>query len=251
MDEAETVNSVENQVAPDLNAENMQKEPSEVSHEQPVETKQNRHFKELRRQKDELERKLKMQEEMMERLMKVQPPAPVEIDELDQIDETEVLQKGQVKKLVRKQAEAIAKEIVQQEMSQVKRQIDQSQHLNRLKSQFSDFDEVVNQESLALLEENEPELAIAIAESKDPYKILLQSYKFIKKMGIDKDVPNARHAKEVEKRIEKNAKTVQSPQAHDKRPMAVAFKMTESMRKELADEMTYFARRASSVPEMG
>ncbi len=249
MEEAETVNSENTQVAPDLNADSQQQQLSQAQ-EQPVETKQNRHFKELRRQKDELERKMKMQEEMLERLMKAQPTAPPEVDELDQIEETEVLQKGQVKKLVRKQAEAIAKEIVAKEMEQVRKEQAQSTFHSRLISQFSDFDEIVNQDSLALLEEQEPELAVTIAESKDPYKILYQSYKFIKKLGIEKQIPNARHAKEVSEKIEKNAKTVQSPQVHDKRPMAQAFKMTQGQRDELAKEMNYYARQASSVPEL-
>lgn len=251
MEEAETVNSVDTQVAPDLNAETMHEEPSSQVIEAPVESRQNRNFKELRRQKDELERKLRMQDEMLERMLKTQPQQPQEVDEVDQIEDTEVLQKGHTKKLIRKEAQAIAKEIVQQELSQVRKQFDQATYHNRLKSQFSDFDEIVNQESLALLEEQEPELAVTIAESQDPYKILYQSYKFIKKLGINEQVPKARHSREVEKKIEKNAKSVQSPQAHDKRPMAVAFQMTESMREELAKEMNYYARRASSVPEMG
>jgi hypothetical protein len=204
----------------------------------------------MRRKNDELERKVKIQEEIMERLMKAQPPAPQEVDEFDQIDDTEVLQKGHTKRMIQSEAKKIAKEIVQEEMKQVKQQQHNATFKSRLQSQFSDFDEIVNQESLALLEEQEPELAVTIAESKDPYKILYQSYKFIKKLGIDKEIPNARHSKEVHQKIEKTSKTVQSPQAHDKRPMAVAFKMTESQRQELANEMNFHARRASSVPEM-
>lgn len=253
MDEAETVNSEITQVAPDLNAETTQEQPSHESQEQPAEQKQNRHFKEMRRRNADLERQVKMQEELLERVLKTQqaPSPPQEIDELDQIDDSEVIHKGQVKKLVRKQAEAIANEIVDKKMAQVEQRNSQATTHTRLRGHFSDFDEIVNQDSLALLEEQEPELALTIAESKDPYKILYQSYKFIKKLGIDKDVPNARHAKEVEKKIEKTSKTVQSPQAHDKRPMAQAFRMTEGMRKELAEEMNFYARQASSVPEMG
>ncbi len=254
MDEAETVNNEINQVVPDLNAIHEQEtQDSQEPSQQPVESRQDRNWKEMRRKNDELERQLKMQEDVIERILKSQttPQAVPEVDELDQIDDVEVLQKGQVKKLVRKQAEQIAKEIVHEELKQVRQEQNKATTHTRLKGQFSDFDEIVNQESLALLEEQEPELAIAIAESKDPYKILYQSYKFIKKLGINDNVPNARHAKEVEKKIEKTSKTVQSPQVHDKRPMAVAFKMTESMRNELANEMNYYARQASSVPEMG
>jgi hypothetical protein len=250
MNEAETENNVEVPVVPVLNAENNQESPRE--NETPVENKQNRHFKELRRQKDELERKLKMQDEVLERLLKAQQAIPQvqEVDEFDQIDDNEALQKGQTKRMIRKEAEKIAKEIVQHEVGQVKQQFENANFKNRLKAQFSDFDEIVNHDTLALLEEQEPELAVTISEMRDPYKMLFQSYKFIKKLGIDKEIPNSRHSKEVEKKLEKASKSVQSPQVYDKRPMAQAFRMTENMRKELADEMNYFARRASSVPEM-
>jgi hypothetical protein len=57
-------------------------------------------------------------------------------------------------------------------------------------------------------------------------------------------VPTNRRAKEVEKKIEENSKTVQTPQAFEKRPMAQAFKMTESELAVLYKEMTHYANMA-------
>ena len=56
-----------------------------------------------------------------------------------------------------------------------------------------------------------------------------------------------RHAKEVEKKIEKNEKTVQSPQAYNKRPMAQAFSMTnmsDGEKTKLYEEMMGYASQA-------
>lgn len=182
--------------------------------------------------------------------MQAKPAAqPQEVDELDSMDDGEVIDKAKYKKLREKDL-AEARKIAQEEAAKILKAQHQSQFMSRLKAQFSDFDEIVNQETIALLEEQEPELAETIAASQDPYKIGLATYKYLKKSGVSDKVPTARHAREVEKKIDQNAKSVQSPQAYDKRPMAAAFKMTESMRKELADEMNMYARQASSVPEL-
>ncbi len=94
------------------------------------------------------------------------------------------------------------------------------------------------------MEEQDPELAKSIADTNDPYKIAIQSYKYIKAMGIESKVPNARRAKEIDKKIEKNEKTVQTPQAYEKRPMAEAFKLTDSMKSDLYSEMMSYANQA-------
>jgi hypothetical protein len=122
--------------------------------------------------------------------------------------------------------------------------------MERLNRQYSDFSEIVNPETLSLFEEREPELAQMIADMKDPYKIGMHSYKYIKAMGISSKIPESRRQKETEKAIDKAEKTVQSPMAFDKRPIAQAFKMTDAMKKELYREMTGYAAMASGVPEM-
>jgi hypothetical protein len=69
-------------------------------------------------------------------------------------------------------------------------------------------------------------------------------------MNLQAKVPDSRRSKEIDQKLEKNAKTVQSPLANDKRPMAQAFKLTEAEKSQLQDEMMRYAAFASSVPEM-
>lgn len=55
---------------------------------------------------------------------------------------------------------------------------------SRLKSQYSDWDNVFNEQNLALLQEQEPEIAYALNSASDPYKAGISAYKMIKRLGI-------------------------------------------------------------------
>lgn len=212
--------------------------------EQPVqESRQDRNWREMRRKQDELLRKLKTQEEIIDRLMSQKPPEKQEIDELETIGDDEYISVGKVKKLVEKKASKIAQEAAEKAL----REREQSQYLDRLKRQYTDFEEIVTPETLAILEEQDPDLATTIADLKDPYKIGMQTYKYIKAMGIANQAPQVRRVKEVEKRLEQNAKTVQSPQAYDKRPMAQAFKISEAEYKNLYQEMMQHASKVGGA----
>lgn len=208
------------------------------------EDRKERNWKAARERQKELERELLMQREINERLLKMTEKAPVqEVDELDQLSDDEYIPKGKVKKLVHKEKDRIVKQTVE-EVEKLLKQRDQANFMDKLKRQYSDFDEIVNADTIALLEMNDPELAETIAELKDPYKIGIQSYKYIKALGLSEKAPEARRTKEVEKKLEKNAKTVQTPQAYDKRPMAQAFKMTDAEKTKIYEEMMGYASQA-------
>lgn len=144
--------------------------------------------------------------------------------------------KSYLEKRTSKERDAIKKEVLAE--------VERNRWKERLSAKYADFDDVVNVETLALLEKNDPELGATIAELKDPYKIGLQSYKYIKSLGLHEKVSPARRAIEVEKKLEKNSKSVQSPQAFDKRPMAQAFRLTEADKKQLYKEMMGYASQA-------
>lgn len=230
MDEAQDV--IEEVV--ETQAENHE-EAAPVSQQPSRDNTQDRNWREFRRSHDELKTLAKTQADIIEQLKKQLEPK--EKDEFEDISDDDYIPAGKVKKLVEKQARLIAEQAAREQLQQR----EQSQFLDKLKRQFSDFDEVVNNDTLAILESQDPDLAQTISELKDPYKIGLQTYKYIKALGITEKVPTARRAKEVEKKIEKNAKTVQTPQAYDKRPMAQAFKTTNEERAALYKEMMGYA----------
>jgi hypothetical protein len=213
-----------------------------------IEDTQEKNWRELNRAKKELEKKARMQEDLIERLMQ-QPKnsAPVqvqEVDELDSIPDDDHLLKGQSKKLVKKEVEPLQKRIDELE-ARLKKQ-DLSNQFDGLKRKYSDFDDIVNPDTIAIFEEQEPELAQTIVDMKDPYKMGIHTYKYIKALNISDQVPKARRSREIDKKIESNKKTVQSPQAFDKRPMAQAFKLTDSEKTKLYEEMMHFASQAGS-----
>jgi hypothetical protein len=251
----ENPNSVVNEVAPQVeNQVNEVKETQQAAQE-PV---TNQHLKAMRLKNAELERELKQLKDAQMQLMQAQlasqqQPARQEVDEFDKIGDEEFIPLGKVKKLAEKSSQKVQKnteEFVRQEVAKALHKRDQDQFMDRLNRQYSDFSEVVTPETLSILEEKEPELAATIADLKDPYKIGMQSYKYIKAMGLSQTAKEVRREKEVEKAIEKQEKAVTSPMAYDKRPIAQAFKLTDAMKKDLYREMHGYAAMASSVPEM-
>lgn len=240
----EDINSEQAEVA----TQDQQSIPDQQVQQQPAQDNyQERNWRAMREEKSRLERENREKDELIRDLVK-KHSAPV-VEEEPELPDDEYLNKGHVKRLAKKEVEPLKKEI--EELRSHLANQRQQNLFDSLRKKFTDFDDVVNPETLALFDEREPELAAQIVASKDPYAIGVQSYKFIKASGLLDSVPSRRRQKEADKMLEKNAKTMQSPQAYDKRPMAQAFKMTEEDKSRLYDEMMGFASQAGSIPELG
>ena len=249
----EVQNSEAQEVAPQEQAQVNEVKETQYNQE-PV---TNQHLKAMRLKNAELERELKQLRDTQMQIMQAQlaqsAPVKQEVDEFDKIGDEEFIPLGKVKRLAEKNTQKVlknAEELVRHEVEKALKKQQDSQFIDRLNRQYSDFSEVVNPETLSILEEKEPELAATIAELKDPYKIGVQSYKYIKAMGLSQSAKEARREKEVDKAIAKSEKAVTSPMAYDKRPIAQAFKLTDAMKKDLYREMHGYAAYASSVPEL-
>jgi hypothetical protein len=254
MTEIQNQNSEAQEVAPQVEAQVHEvKETQQI--QEPV---NNQHLKAMRLKNAELERELKQLREAQMQIMQAQlgnmaTAKAQEVDEFDKIGDEEFIPLGKVKKLADKNNQKVLKnteELVRQEVNKALKQQADAQFMDRLNRQYSDFSEIVNPETLSILEEKEPELAATIADLKDPYKIGVQSYKYIKAMGLSQNAKEVRREKEIDKAIAKQEKAVTSPMAYDKRPIAQAFKLTDAMKKDLYREMNGYAALASSVPEM-
>lgn len=212
---------------------------------QPQVDPQEKNWREVRQQLAELKRQNQEKDEILKSIYEAQrqqqPKEP-------EVDLDEYANYGGVQKVAKKTVEPLKKEIeeLKAELGQAK----QRELFNQMRSKYPDYDDVVNPETIALFEEKEPELANSIASIKDPHAMTIQTYKFIKASGLLDEVPSKRRQKEASKQMEKNSKTVQSPQAYDKRPMAQAFKMTEQEKSKLWEEMNQYASLASSVPQL-
>ena len=252
MTEENNQNSEGQEVATQVTEVNEVKEAQQV--QEPV---TNQHLKAMRLKNAELEKELKQLRENQMAIMQAQlasaPSVKQEVDEFDKLGDDEFIPLGKVKKLAEKNTAKVlknAEDMVRAEVEKAMQKQHSSQFMERLNRQYSDFSEIVNPETLSILEEKEPELAATIADLKDPYKIGVQSYKYIKAMGLSQKASESRREKEIDKAITKSEKAIPSPMAYDKRPIAQAFQLTDAMKKDLYREMHGYAALASSVPEM-
>ena len=202
--------------------------------------------KDALRRADEAERRSRMQDELMQKLMAQQASPQVmpaqEEDIIHEISKEEYVPGEKVAKGFKKLEEKFDRRV--QAIERHYEEKHKNSLINDLKREFSDFADVVNPETIAILEESNPRLANAIASSKDPYLMAVQTYEYIKAKGLSNKAPISKRVQETEAKIEQNKKTVQSPQAFEKRPMAAAFKMTDAMKDEVAKEMYHYANQA-------
>lgn len=214
-----------------------------------------RQWKELRRSRDEFERKSRMQEELLQRLMTQQMAPPTvpqpEEDVIADLTKDEYVSGEKVAKSLRKIEDKYEKKFAEMESKYKKNTVEDK--YAKLQHKYSDFDDVVNLETIKTFAEKNPEIA-ETWRNLDDYSIAIQAYPLIKSSGIVDDVKGIKRSKEVEKKLDENKKTVQSPQVFDKRPMAQAFdytKMSKSMKDELQSEMHRYGSLAAGVPHIG
>lgn len=203
---------------------------------------QDRNWSAMRQRQREMEWEIKQKDELLNKVLQAQQPQAAQpIAEIEEPDE-DYVPAGKVKGIARRAVQPLEKKI--QDLENKLAQQEQQKLIQNLRTQYPDFDDIVNVETLELLEKQEPELAATIAQFKDPYKMGLQSYKYIKAFGLLDKVPDARHKKEIVQKLEKNAKSVQSPTAYDKRPIAQAYVTTQADNKRLYEEMMGYAAKS-------
>ena len=134
-------------------------------------------FRKLRESKDQLE---KENRELRERYQRqAQPQAEPQDEELS-LDDDDIVEGRVVKKLYRELNE-LKKFRSSYETEK------QSTIPDRLKSKFSDFDQVVTQENVEKLKQSEPELFASITSGTDLYAKGVSAYKTLRAMGIVKE----------------------------------------------------------------
>jgi len=193
---------------------------------------QDRNWKETRRKMQELERKAKEQEELIAQLKS--PPRAAQEDELDKLGDDDIITKGQSKRLMRKEAEEIARQIV--------RERENATVEDRLTTKFNDFSQVVTRENIELLKETEPELAMSLSHNTDQYSQGVAAYKLLKRLGIGVEEVAKEPAKEKQKAIANSQKPLSVNAVTKSSAIGNAHMfengLTEELKKSLRDEMT-------------
>lgn len=212
---------------------------------------QEKNWKAMRERQENLDLELKKKNELIEKLLNQQlsQSQPQKKEEEPEDPDEDFIPKGKVKNLAKKVVEPLEAKILELERKIESRR--KADSFDYLKKTYPDFEEVVNPDSLAMLEETKPALAKALAAYTDPIEMGKDVYDYLKAIRNPEAVAKKQHVKEVEKKLAKNEKTVQSPLAYDKRPMAQAFKTpSKEERDAIYNEMMGYASLASTVPEM-
>lgn len=198
---------------------------------------QDRNWKEARRKMQELEAKVREQDELIKR----QTAPKAEEDELSKLGDDDIITYGQHKKATAKLAKEIAAQVIKEHSAATVEE--------RLQYKYPDFNQVVNNETIELLKQNEPELAESLSYYPDPYKQAVAAYKLLKKAGYTEGevVGNTsikekeRATKNSQKPVSVNAVTKQSAIGN-----AHMFEngLTPELKASLRKEMAEAAKRA-------
>jgi hypothetical protein len=133
-----------------------------------------RNLVELRKEREELQRKLWQYEAAAKK-----QHVPVEEDEDEFSLHDEAVAEGKhLKNVLRKQKK------LEEELRAFKEKASQEMIENRVRARYADYDQIVNDESIRILAEEEPELVYMLQSSNDLFNKASYAYKEIKRRGI-------------------------------------------------------------------
>lgn len=149
---------------------------------------------EARRKMHEQDRQLKEANEYISRLKQVAEPKPEE-DELAKLGDDEIVTKRQAMKVAEKMATQIAERVIKQREAATVEE--------RVKLRYNDYDEVVSAENIEILKQQQPELAMSLANTPDPYAQAVAVYNAVKMIGAS---VGQRSVKEKDKALQNTQK---------------------------------------------
>ena len=247
--------------------EQVQEQQVEVHQEQPVEEPEesvtekktdtesekpaSQSFKAIREAKEKAEKENYL---LMQQLLEYQKgqqaksqqqtpePAPIDDDINFDIDEDGLVEGRYVKKVTNR-IKNLEKQLQAYE-SQAKQQSVES----RIKSQFPDFEKVVSEENIQMLNSQFPEIASSLRDTSDLYSKAVSTYNIMKRFGIHRDDPHAQERIQALKNTQKPKPLASvSPQQGDSplsKANAFANGLTEDLKSQLRREMMAARRSA-------
>ena len=167
-------------------------------------------FERLRRKTEALEQALQEKDQILRQQQQMidQVQArfqPQERDELDDLPDEELIDKGKFKRILDKEREKFRKE-AEEVARQTYQKIDSENYQRKIYSQYPDYDQVVNESGAEKLKEKDPEFLAALSKIGDEYERRELAYKKIKRLSQE-DVKPAVKAQDVanENRMAANA----------------------------------------------
>lgn len=181
-------------------------------------------------------------EQMRSELMEIkQMLAPKDIDPLDGVED--YVDPARLKAKLEKERSHFkkeAKEIAERTYEEHKKKDDAANFLSRLKSDFRDYDEVMNETNIIQLEKTDPVFLEAAMEVSDDYKRRQMTYKKIKSMQVAKP---ANEGMSIKEKVEENTKNPYFIAPSSGTPSAVEFDTRSRSAREKAYEQLKAAQR--------
>lgn len=215
------------------NNEGMQDLQQEQQHEEAqqesAENSKEYNFRRLEQEKREKERQLQEYKRQLEEMQQQQKKQQSQQQEQEELSPDDIPTWQQVK----------------QYLDRYQKQVSNATAETKLKQQYSDFDQVVRQDTIAKLREQYPELAQGIANTGDMYAQGKSAYTLIKKLGLVED----QQYDQQKQKVQQNAQSPRPAQSssHGDSPLtqanAFAEGLTEDVRRQLYKEMQEAKKR--------
>lgn len=171
---------------------------------------------------------------------------PKEIDALDGVEDfvdPERLKKKLQQERDRNRREAA--EIAERTYEERKQKDEKANFFQRLRGQFSDYDQVMNEANLAHLQEEDPVFLDTVVKVPDEYERRLDTYKKIKSMQAKK--PKIEERASIKEKVEENMKNPYFIQPSSGTPSAVEF----DVRSKSARDQAYQKLKAAQKMPIG
>lgn len=206
----------------------------DLSPQRPSDDYQERNWKAMRERQEQLLReneRLRLEQEMIQR-----QNAPKE-EEVSFSDD-DLLTAKDTKKVINKEAERIARQIVQEQMKEFRKK----ETPNLVKQSMPDFNDVVTEENVNYLMKHKRHIANGFSHIEDPYEQYKATYEYLKDSGIYK----GDSSKAMKQDAEVNSKKPVSPNALGQRNSlddgSFPKRLTQEQKDSLYKEMLEFAR---------
>jgi hypothetical protein len=138
-----------------------------------------------------------------------------------------------------------AKEIAERTYEERKQKDEKANFFQRLRGQFSDYDEVMNETNLAHLQEEDPVFLDTVVKVPDEYERRLDTYKKIKSMQAKK--PKLEERASIKEKVEENMRNPYFIQPSSGNPSAVEF----DIRSKSARDQAYQKLKAAQKMPIG
>lgn len=150
-------------------------------------------------QAEAMQRELKKIEEMLK---------PKEVDPLDQLEDISDLDPNKLKAIFSQkeaQLERKAREIAREAIKEEREQDKKTNFRDHLRRQYQDYDQVMNEKTIAEIQERDPDAVDAISAIEDPYVRCEKAYLFFKKkMAAQKLAQQEKPVESMQKTVEEN-----------------------------------------------